>query len=138
MSRLCPALCLIVLALLATGCGSVQALSPGTYRTNIVAADLRPDTPNDLFVGSWTLTLGEDGTFTTWRNGQIMATGQYRVLQNNLLLTDLAGKAACLSASQSTGTYSVTQNGILMLLTAVDDRCAGRRFVLTVHAMTKE
>lgn len=107
----------------------------GTYTTTISEADVPPDMK--AAVGNWELILGDEGQFTTSRNGEVMVRGAYAVTGDQITFSDAEGAMACLN-EQAAGSYTPALDGATLTFTLVDDDCAGRRIVLTSHSLTKQ
>ena len=107
----------------------------GTYTTTINDADVPPDMK--AAVGNWELILGDEGQFTTSRNGEVMVRGSYVVSGDQMTFSDADGPMACLN-EQAAGSYTPALDGATLTFTLVDDDCAGRRIVLTSHSLTKQ
>ena len=107
----------------------------GIYTTTISEADVPPDMK--AAVGNWELILGDEGQFTSSRNGEVMARGAYVVTGDQMMFSDAEGPMACLN-EQAAGSYTPALDGATLTFTLVDDDCAGRRIVLTSHSLTKQ
>ena len=108
---------------------------PGTYTTTISIADVPPEMKDAA--GAWELILGEEGQFTTTQNGEVVVRGTYAVAGEQMTFSDAEGKMACLQ-DQASGVYTPTLDGGTLTFTLVDDKCSGRRIVLTSHSLTKK
>jgi hypothetical protein len=107
----------------------------GTYTTTINDADVPPDMK--AAVGNWELILGDEGQFTTSRNGEVMARGTYVVTGDQMTFSDSEGPMACRN-EQAAGSYTPALDGATLTFTLVEDDCTGRRIVLTSHSLTKQ
>jgi hypothetical protein len=107
----------------------------GTYITTINDADVPPDMK--AAVGNWELILGDEGQFTSSKNGEVMVRGAYVVTGDQMTFSDAEGPMACPN-EQATGSYTPALEGATLTFTLVDDECAGRRIVLTSHSLTKQ
>jgi hypothetical protein len=107
----------------------------GTYTTTISPADVPPEMT--AAVGSWELILGDEGEFTTSQNGEVVVRGTYAVSGDQMSFSDAEGKMAC-AKEQASGSYKPALDGGTLSFTLVEDTCAGRRIVLTSHALTKK
>ncbi|MCI0416077.1 hypothetical protein L0222_25160 [bacterium] len=107
----------------------------GTYTTTISPADVPPEMA--AAAGSWELILGEEGQFTSTQNGEVVVRGTYAVSGDQMAFSDAEGKMAC-AKEQASGSYKPALDGGTLSFTLVDDQCAGRRIVLTSHALTKK
>jgi hypothetical protein len=107
----------------------------GTYTTTIGPADVPPEMT--AAVGTWELILGDEGDFTTTQNGEVAVRGTYAISGDQMSFSDAEGKMAC-AKEQASGVYKPAVDGGTLSFTLVDDQCAGRRIILTSHALTKK
>lgn len=107
----------------------------GRYTTTISDADVPPEMKEA--VGNWELNLGDEGQFTTSRNGEVVVTGNYAVTGDQMTFSDTDGAMAC-EGPQAAGSYIPALDGATLTFTLVDDECAGRRIILTSHPLTKQ
>ncbi len=121
---------------------AMQASLSGTYSSIIEAADVTQlkDVPADQFVGKWTLTFAEDGTYTVQHQGVEHIKGTFALKGETLTLTDRSGDYACLEGdAPAVGEYRLKHDGKLLIFTAVKDAaCPGRAAALTLKPYTAE
>jgi hypothetical protein len=138
----------LVIALLActaspaTVVASSANLPPGIYATTITEADIPAEFPPEvvaLLVGYWEVEFTESGSYIVYKDGSPVATGRYNSNPARLIMRDLDGVLACTDAPGiATATYRWTLSGNELLLTTVNDGCAGRNLVLTAHPLEKQ
>ncbi len=121
---------------------SVEPQSPqlGTYITSIANEDIPADVPADArgnFVGKWELTFAKEDKFHISKSGDTLVEGSYAATKELLTLTDEKGPLAC-GQDQATGTYKWMSEENKLKLTAKDDGCTGRRFVLTLRSWERQ
>jgi len=130
-------LCLTTLVPNATA-ASAQ-LPPGVYSVTITLADIPPDFPPEvveILVGTWTTEFTPAGTTTISKNGEVAVSGRYRSSKSHLVMTDVEGPLACTDAAGiATGVYTWSLVNNELNLSAVQDRCFGRKFVLTLRPL---
>jgi hypothetical protein len=121
-------------SLLATGAvaAAAAAAAPlhGAFQTVIRNA------PAPQLDGTWRLTFQNGGRYTTARNGVVLVRGSDTQAAATITFRDESGPAAC-TGSQATATYRWSLSGGSLSLTPVRESCAGRRVVLTTHALKK-
>lgn len=128
-------------ASLPTAVASSTRLPAGIYATTIIAEDIPAEIPPEvvsLLVGYWEIEFTEAGSYLVNKDGSPVATGRYNSNSARLTMRDLEGVLACTDAPGiATATYRWTLSGDELLLTTVNDRCAGRNMVLTAHPLEK-
>jgi hypothetical protein len=126
----------IVVMFFVTCMAYTQQLSTfaGTYTTSISEADVPPE-GKDL-VGIWEIMLSEQNQFTASKSGEIQSRGTYLVQNDHVSFADQDGPNAC-PKEQAAGTYQVSYDVDTVTFTAVDDQCAGRKIILSSHALTR-
>ena len=107
----------------------------GTYTTSISEGDVPPDMK--AAVGNWELILGDEGQFSTSRNGEVVVRGTYAVTADQMNFSDAEGSMAC-TGEQAAGSYGVALEGGTLTFTLVDDDCAGRRIILLTRPLTRQ
>ncbi len=117
-------------------------LPPGIYATTLTAADIPPEFPPEvvaLLVGYWETEFSESGSYIVSKDGSPVVVGRYNSNPARVIMTDLEGPLSCTDAPGiATATYRWTLSGNDLLLTTVNDRCAGRNLVLTAHLLQKQ
>jgi hypothetical protein len=119
----------------------VVAAAPGlpnaTYAMTLVPEDFPPLFPPeviDLLAGDWELDLNDPRTVFVRLNGEIVVVGRYTSNPARLVMRDVGGPLACVDEpGMATGVYEWTLDNGELTLAAVQDRCEGRPFVLTVR-----
>jgi hypothetical protein len=111
------------LAAFAVAGHGAAALSPGVYQTTIRGAS--PAVLN----ATWRLSF-TGFAFAIDRNGRPAVQGLVTRSRNRIVFEDVAGPFRCLRG-QAKGTYTWTLKRGTLRLTALTDRCAGRRTVLS-------
>lgn len=137
MSRLIPFL-LYLLAVFAPAAPAARAEPPlsGAYSADIEAADVKhvKGVPADAFLGKWTLTFNDDGTYSVQQNGVEHVKGTFSVKGETLTLVDRSGDYACMDEdTPAVGEYRVKRGDTTIALTKVkDESCPGRAAALTL------
>jgi uncharacterized protein (TIGR03437 family) len=118
--------------LVVAGLAAAQSPLPlGTYTIKVTASD---NPPESFLIATWDQTLLEGNRYRVLRNGVLALEGVYVVTSEQIVFDEGRGPYAC--AGDGSGTYRWTLNGNKLTLTAVTDRCAGRRFVLTLRPLS--
>jgi hypothetical protein len=133
---------LALTASLPTAVASSTNLPSGIYATTISAGDIPAEFPPEvvsLLVGYWEIEFTEPGSYIVNKDGSPVATGRYNSNPGRLTMRDLEGVLACTDAPGiATATYRWTLSDNELLLTTVNDRCAGRNLILTAHLLQKQ
>jgi hypothetical protein len=124
--RMSAAIAVVFLALAAPAVASAPL--SGAFGTTIRGA-----TPAALNA-SWTVIFLPNGAYQIDRNHLAVVIGQGTGSAATLVFTHEHGPFAC----KSTGKYRWSLSGKKLTLKVVQDTCAGRRVVLTSHALVKE
>lgn len=110
-----------------------EATIAGETLTTTVTAEEASAEP--LAVGTWDLTLAEDGRFEVAdASGETHVQGTYRIEGDRIVFTDASGPGMC--EGDPEGEYRWTMAGDEVSITIVDDTCPGRLTVLTAHPLT--
>jgi hypothetical protein len=125
---------LFVALLLLAGVLSAQQYA-GTYTTTIGDGDVPPD--QKAAVGMWEVMLGDENEFTASQNGDVKVRGTYAISGDQMSFSDSDGEFAC-AKDQASGTYQPTLNEGTLTFKVVDDKCSGRRIILTSHPLVKK
>lgn len=120
------AVAVVFLALAAPAAASAPL--SGAFGTTIGGA-----TPTALNA-TWAVIFLPNGAYQIDRNHLAVVIGQGTRSAATLVFTHEHGPFAC----KSTGKYRWSLNGKKLRLKVVQDTCAGRRVVLTSHALVKE
>ena len=138
----------LVIALIAFSASTPSAvasstdLPPGIYVTTMSESDIPAEFPPEvvaLLVGYWEVEFTESGSFIVHKDGFPVATGRYNSNPARINMKDLEGALACTDApgiAHATYRWALSNNELL--LTTVNDRCAGRNLVLTAHPLQKQ
>jgi hypothetical protein len=117
-------------------------LPAGIYATTITEADIPAEFPAEvvaILVGYWEVEFTEAGSYLVSKEGFPVATGRYNSNPGRINMKDLEGALACTDAPGiANATYRWALSNSELLLTTVNDRCAGRNLVLTAHPLTKQ
>lgn len=140
-----PSWLLIALPLLFAVAGFTSSSSKfphGVYTSTVTKDDLPADLPEEAksrFIGKWEWAFTEGGRVNLTLDGKVKVEGQYTSTADQLKITDEKGEIACSNRPGSeTGTYKWTLEGKKLTLTAVEDKCEGRRSFLTRVPWSKE
>jgi hypothetical protein len=131
----------LLLFVLVGGAVALSAPSRGTYTMSIAAADNLPDVPAEvrsIFNGRWELTFAKGNMYHILKDGRLVVEGRLTSAEEQLTLTDEKGMLACIQPpGMETGTYEWSYQQPELTFTSVEDKCAGRRAVLTLHPWRK-
>lgn len=119
------------------------AQSPmGTFMTVIKAEELPQDMPDGMrkaLSGTWEIIFVEGNRYQLLLNDKPMVEGRVAVSTDGITLTDEKGMVSCsLSPGEETGKYKWTLEGEKLAFTATDDKCEGRKLLLTLHGWMKQ
>jgi hypothetical protein len=117
--------------LLVVGATAAAARSiVGSYRTTISGSAI------PALNGSWTVTFKRSGTYVIAKGGAVVLLGRDRVSGNSISLGHERGPMAC-SGVEASALYRWALSGRKLTMTAIKDRCTGRRLVLTSKALRR-
>ncbi len=85
--------------------------------------------PDARFDGVWKLRFAASGSYVISKAGKTLVAGKATFKGAVVTFHDLSGPASC-TGSQATGVYTWTRMASSLRLKAVEEPCAGRRFVL--------
>lgn len=115
---------------------------PGSYTMSVAEEDIPENVPAEArgnFVGKWQMTLSNEKKYQISRDGNMLVQGSFSVSAEKLTVTDEDGVLACTAQpGTETGTYKWAYKDEKLSFTAVDDKCEGRRFVLSLRSWQKE
>jgi hypothetical protein len=123
--------------------GTVGPSAPrlGRYTMSIAAEDILPNVPAEIrsnFDGRWELTFAKGNVYHISKDGRIVVEGRLTSTKKQLALTDEKGALACTQQpGMETGTYRWGYQQQELTFTVVEDKCEGRRAVLTLHPWRK-
>jgi len=114
----------------------------GIYTTTLTEADIPASFPPEfvpILVGVWETEFTESGSYIVSKDGYPAVVGRYNSNPGRIVMTDLQGPLSCTDEPGiATATYRWTLVGDELLLTTVNDRCAGRNLVLTAHPLQRQ
>ena len=114
----------------------------GIYTTTLTEADIPDSFPPEyipVLVGDWEIEFSESGSYIVSKDGYPVVVGRYNSNPARIVMTDLQGPLSCTDEPGiATATYRWTLAGDELLLTTVNDRCAGRNLALTAHPLQKQ
>ena len=117
-------------------------LPAGIYTTTLTEADIPAEFPPEfipLLVGVWETEFTDSGSYIVSKDGYPALVGRYNSNPGRIVMTDLQGPLSCTDEPGiATATYRWTLAGDELILTTVNDRCAGRNLVLTAHPLQKQ
>jgi hypothetical protein len=115
---------------------------PGIYTTTLTAADIPAEFPPEfipVLVGDWEIEFSESGSYIVSKDGYPVVVGRYNSNPSRIVMTDLQGPLSCTDEPGiATATYRWTLAGYELILTTVNDRCAGRNLALTAHPLQRQ
>jgi hypothetical protein len=114
----------------------------GIYTTTLTEADIPAEFPPEfipVLVGDWEVEFSESGSYIVSKDGYPEVVGRYNSNPARIIMTDLQGPLSCTDEPGiATATYRWTLAGDELILTTVNDRCAGRNLVLTAHPLQRQ
>jgi hypothetical protein len=120
---------------------STQA-QQGVYAVTVTAESFPPKFPAEdrgALSGKWELTLLEGNRTRLTKDGEVVVEGRYTSTTDRFVITDETGILSCAKEpGLETGNYKLTVNEDKMILKAIDDKCDGRRFILTLLPWMKQ
>ena len=111
----------------------------GAYTSSIAATEIPAGIPTEarpIFVGEWTMNLGDDHRYRIAKDGKVLVEGHFDSSAKEIRFTDESGDLAC-AAEMKTGSYHWVFEDKKLTFTSIGDDCDGRRLVLTVHPWTQ-
>jgi hypothetical protein len=136
------ALAIPLLLLLAGFTLKSSQLQPGVYVVNVTAESFPPKFPVEArgeLSGKWELTLSEGNRTRLTKDGELVVEGRYTSTTDRFVITDESGPLSCAKEpGMETGTYKLVVNEDKLVLKAIDDKCDGRRFILTLLPWMKQ
>lgn len=119
-----------------------QSLPPGVYTVQIANENFPAKFPVEgraALSGKWELTLMEGDRTKLTKDGEVVVEGKYSATIDRFIITDETGTLSCAKETgKETGTYKWTLNGDKLILKGIDDKCDGRRFILTLLPWMKQ
>lgn len=115
-------------AVLVSASAAWAATIQGTFATTITGA--KPAFLN----GRWLVKFKAGGAYEIDLNGAAVVLGRGTVTATRITFGHESGPAAC----PTSAIYRWALNGRTLRFTAIRDTCAGRRTVLTTHALVKQ
>ncbi len=145
MKRQNPGLAILLpLALLFLVGFTFRAESPpaGGYFMTVAEEDIPESVPTEAkrnLVGKWEMTLSTDKKYQISKDGNVLVKGSFDLSGGQITVTDEEGVLACTGQpSMETGTYNWTYEEGKLSFKIVDDKCEGRRLVLSLRSWQKE
>jgi hypothetical protein len=136
------ALAISLLFLLAGFTLKSPQLTQGVYAVTVTAESFPPKFPAEArgsLSGKWELTLMEGNRTRLTKDGELIVEGRYTSTTDRFVITDESGPLSCAKEpGMETGTYKLTVNEDKLILKAIDDKCDGRRFILTLLPWKKQ
>jgi hypothetical protein len=137
-----PMLLLPLLFVFASVAPEDQPLAQGVYTVQITNESFPAKVPAEwrtALSGKWELTLMEEKKTRLTKDGTVVVEGHYSSTSDRFIITDETGTLSCAKeAGKETGIYKWTLNGDKLVLKGIDDKCDGRRFVLTLLPWMKQ
>jgi hypothetical protein len=115
---------------------------PGTYTISVVEEDVPANVPAEArsnFMGKWKIQLSKENKYEISKDGTVLVQGRLASEDENLKMTDEDGPLACSQQpGLETGTYKWSYEEMKLTFIAVEDKCEGRRFILTLRSWHQE
>lgn len=119
-----------------------QSPPQGVYTVQITNESFPAKVPAEwraALSGKWELALLEGNKTRLTKDGAVVVEGRYSATTDRFIITDETGTLSCAKeAGKETGTYKWTLSGDKLVLKGIDDKCDGRRFVLTLLPWMKQ
>jgi hypothetical protein len=120
-----------------------QAASPvGEFTTIIKVEELPQDMPEGMrraLAGTWDVIFLESKRYQILLGDKPMVEGHFTVTNNEVVMTDEKGMISCsLSPGEETGKYKWTLEAGKLIFASTDDKCEGRKLILSIHPWTKK
>jgi hypothetical protein len=136
------ALMIPLLLLLAGFTPAPRPLQQGVYAITVTAESFPPKFPAEArasLSGKWELTIMEGNKTKLTKDGELVVEGHYTSTTDRFVITDENGPLSCAKEpGKETGTYKLVVNENKLVLKAIDDKCDGRRFILTLLPWMKQ
>ena len=84
------------------------------------------------------MQFGNDGNLRVTSANRLLVVGTYSVHADEVRFTDRSGPMACSAKREETGVYRWKASGDTLVLSKIDDRCAGRLQDLTARPWKKK
>ena len=120
----------MTLALMVVGAAAAGSTLSGSYQTKIKVNYA------SAFNATWVLDFKAGGKYTVARNGAIVVRGKDTITATKITFGHESGANACLGKLAS-GSYSWKLKGGKLTLKSINDRCTGRKFILTSNSFAK-
>jgi hypothetical protein len=119
-----------------------QSLPQGVYAVTIADENFPARFPAEgrpALSGKWELSLLEGSRAKITKDGELVVEGHYSSTTDRFMITDETGTLSCAKEpGKETGTYKWTIKEDKLILKGIDDKCDGRRFILTLLPWTKQ
>jgi hypothetical protein len=126
----------------ATAAVSAVARFPNaTFTMALLPQDIPPFIPSelaDLLIGDWEIDFTDPRHSVARVNGEVAAEGPWIATPARLITRDVSGDLACVGPGYEQGVYGWSLDNGELTLTAVQDRCDGRVFILTAKPWTMQ
>jgi hypothetical protein len=132
---------LVLLALVGFTVGSPPPRL-GTYTMSIAAEDIPSNVPVEArnnFVGEWQMTFAKEDQYQISKDNKVLVEGHFTFSNEQIKFKDERGALACTQEPEvENGAYAWSYQDESLTFKLVEDKCEGRRFVLTIHSWLKE
>jgi hypothetical protein len=120
---------------------AVPRFPNATFTMTLLPQDIPPFVPPEfaeLLIGDWEMDFTDPRNSVVRLNGEVVAEGLWIATPARLVTRDVSGDLACVGPGFEQGVYGWSLNNGELTLTAVQDRCDGRAFVLTAKPWTMQ
>lgn len=118
------------------------AAPTGSFTTVITAEELPKDMPSGMrkaLAGTWEVIFVAGNRFQLLLGDKPMVEGSLTVAKDGLVFTDEKGMISCsMSPGEAKGKYKWTLEATKLAFAPIDDKCEGRKLLLTLHSWTKK
>ena len=139
------ALLTVLFALLPAVLGFTDDPTPspvGSFTTTIKSEELPQDMPAGMrkaLAGTWEVIFVAGNRFQILLGDKPMVEGRFTVSTDGIVLTDEKGMISCaMAAGEETGKYKWALDAGKLTFTATEDKCEGRKLILTIHPWMKK
>lgn len=114
----------------------------GSFTTVITAEELPKDMPSGMrkaLAGTWEVIFVAGNRFQLLLGDKPMVEGHLTAAKDGLVFTDEKGMISCaMSPGEAAGKYKWTLDAAKLTFAPIDDKCEGRKLLLTLHTWTKK
>lgn len=114
----------------------------GEFTTVIKTEELPQDMPDGMrkaLAGTWDVIFLAKNRYQILLGDKPMVEGRYTVTNDEIVMTDEKGVISCsMAPGEDTGKYKWKLDAGKLVFTPTDDKCEGRKLILTIHPWMKK